>query len=48
MPIYKIDDERISPIERTTFGNEGLRERQKLQQLLKIQIVDYDMLDSGL
>lgn len=38
MPIYRIDDDKITPIERTTFAQQGLRERHDLQQLLKSQI----------
>jgi hypothetical protein len=38
MPIYRIDNERIVPIQRTTFAQQGLRERYDLQVLLKSQI----------
>jgi hypothetical protein len=38
MPIYRIENEQITAIARTTFGNEGLKERQDLQQMLKSQI----------
>ena len=38
MSIYKITDNQIIPIERTTFGQKGLRERQDLQSMLKDQI----------
>ncbi len=38
MPIYRIDNNKITPIERTTFAQQGLRERHDLQTLLKAQI----------
>lgn len=38
MAIYKISDNKIISIERTTFGERGLRERQDLQAMLKGQI----------
>ena len=38
MPIYQIDNKKIVPIERTTFAQQGLRERHDLQALLKSQI----------
>jgi len=38
MPIYRINDNKIFSLERTTFGQQGLRERQDLQNMLKIQI----------
>ena len=38
MPIYRIDNNKILPIERTTFAQQGLRERHDLQALLKSQI----------
>ena len=38
MPIYRIDNNKIIPIERTTFAQQGLRERPDLQALLKSQI----------
>ena len=38
MPIYRIDNKKIVPIERTTFAQQGLRERHDLQVLLKSQI----------
>lgn len=38
MPIYRIDNNKITPIERTTFAQQGLRERHDLQALLKSQI----------
>lgn len=38
MPIYRIDDKKIIPIERTTFSRQGLRERQDVQSLLKSRI----------
>ena len=31
MPIYRIDNNNIIPIERTTFAQQGLRERADLQ-----------------
>ena len=38
MPIYRIDNKKIIRIERTTFAQQGLRERNDLQALLKSQI----------
>jgi hypothetical protein len=38
MAIYRIDEQRVVPVERTTFARQGLRERQDLQSLLKSQI----------
>ena len=38
MPIYRIHNDEIVPIQRTTFAEQGLRERQDLQTLLKTQI----------
>lgn len=38
MPIYRIDNKRVIPIERTTFAQLGMRERDDLQALLKSQI----------
>ena len=38
MPIYRIDNNKLIPIERTTFAQQGLRERPDLQALLKSQI----------
>lgn len=38
MPIYRIEDRKIIPIERTTFARQGLRERNDLQSLLKSRI----------
>lgn len=38
MPIYKVFDDKIIPIERTTFSQQGLRERENLQTMLKTQI----------
>lgn len=38
MPIYRINDNQIVPIDRTTFEQQGLRERQDLQSMLKTQI----------
>ena len=37
MPIYRIDDRQIAQIERTTFKNEGIRERQ-IQGLIRTAI----------
>lgn len=37
-PIYRIDDKKIVPIERTTFSRQGLRERHDIQSLLKSRI----------
>ena len=38
MPIYKIENNHILPLERTTFAKQGLRERQNLQIMLKSNI----------
>ena len=38
MPIYRIEDEQIVPVEPTTFEEQGLKERSDLQALLKSQI----------
>ena len=38
MSLYHISNNNITPIKRTTFASQGLRERQDLQQLLKSQI----------
>ncbi len=38
MPIYRIDNKRVIPIERTTFAQLDMRERDDLQALLKSQI----------
>jgi len=38
MPIYRIENSTISPVERTTFAKQGLRERYDLQALLKTRI----------
>ncbi|MGI1670410.1 MAG: hypothetical protein K6L74_08815 [Neptuniibacter sp.] len=38
MPIYKVADDQIIPIEPTTFSKQGLRERQDLQAMLKKRI----------
>jgi hypothetical protein len=38
MPIYRIDNKKIIPIERTTFARQGLRERNDIQALLKSRI----------
>ena len=38
MPIYRVDDGKIVPVERTTFAGRGLRERSDLQTLLKSHI----------
>ncbi len=38
MPIYRISGDAISPIARTTFHEQGIRERQNLQALLKNNI----------
>ena len=35
MPIYQIANNNITPLERTTFAEQGLRERKDLQTLLK-------------
>lgn len=38
MTIYRIADAKIVPMKTTTFGQEGLKERQDLQQMLKDNI----------
>ena len=38
MPIYRIDSQSLSPVERTTFAEQGIHERHDLQALLKSQI----------
>ena len=38
MPLYRIDKERLTAVERTTFADQGLRERRDLQSLLKDHI----------
>lgn len=38
MPIYRIDDNNILPLAPTTFAQQGLREREDLQALLKDHI----------
>lgn len=38
MPIYKLEDGEIVPVERTTFRRQGLRERRDIQALLKSRI----------
>ena len=38
MPIYRIDDNKIVPIQSTTFKEQGLLERSDLQALLKTRI----------
>ena len=38
MPIYRIDDNKIVPVEPTTFKEQGLLERSDLQALLKNRI----------
>jgi hypothetical protein len=38
MPLYEISEDGIHKIEGTTFGAEGLKERDDLQRLLRTQI----------
>ena len=38
MAIYRIDGNTVVAVQRTTFAQQGLRERQDLQSLLKSQI----------
>ena len=38
MALYKIDDKKIIPIERTTFAQQNLKERSDLQEMLKGKI----------
>ncbi len=38
MPLYKIQDKKISALQRTTFAEQKLRERDDLQAMLKNQI----------
>lgn len=46
MPIYQIDGKGITPLERTTFAEQNLRERRDLQSLLKdhIEVISEDTL----
>ena len=49
MPIYRIEDEQIVPVESTTFKEQGLKERSDLQPLLKsrIDVISPDTLVVG-
>ncbi len=38
MPIYRIKDNEILPLEKTDFARQGIREREDLQKMLKTQI----------
>ena len=38
MPIYRVVSDNITPLDRTTFADQGLRERSDLQTLLKTHI----------
>ena len=38
MPIYRVDDGKIVPVEHTTFAGRGLRERSDIQTLLKSHV----------
>ena len=38
MPIYRVDNNSIQPIKPTTFAQQGLRERNNLQSLVKAQV----------
>ena len=38
MPIYRIDSDKIEPIQPTTFAEQDLRERRDLQAPLKTRI----------
>ena len=38
MPIYKVANDQIMRIPRTTFSQQGLSEREDLQSMLKTQI----------
>ena len=38
MPIYRVSDDSLTPLDRTTFAAQGLHERRDLQALLKRQI----------
>lgn len=38
MPIYRVDDGKIVPVKRSTFADQGLRERSDIQTLLKSHI----------
>lgn len=45
MTLYRIDDHGVTPIDQTTFHQQGLRERQDIQRLLKGSI---NILEPGL
>ncbi len=38
MPIYELSDTGIKPLQKTTFADQGIRERQDIQRLLREQI----------
>ncbi len=38
MPIYELNDTGIKPLQKTTFADQGIRERQDIQRLLREQI----------
>ena len=38
MPIYRIKDDKILPVKRTTFEQQGVKEKQNLQKMLKARI----------
>lgn len=46
MPIYHMKEDEITKVESTTFAEQGLKERQDLQRLLKdrIEIISEDTL----
>ena len=46
MPIYKVSENQILPLVRTTFQDQGIKERQNLQQMLKskIEVISPDTL----
>lgn len=46
MAIFELKDDCIEPLRRTTFRQEGIRERQDLQRLLRaqIEVVDSDVM----
>ena len=46
MPIFELDKDSITPIPRTSFSKNHIREREDLQRLLReqIQIIDEDLM----
>ena len=46
MPIFELDQNSITPVPRTSFSKNDIREKQDLQRLLReqIQIIDENLL----